>query len=267
MRLAYLGPEGTFTHRASLTIPATTRLPFRSIRAVFRALESGEADTGVVPAENVFAGAVDETLDFLLVSHISVRQELVLPIEHLLLGHAERSIARVYSHPQALAQCEAWLDRHQPQAERIECASTGEAAALAASDEEGAAIAAGRLAGLEILATDLARSDNATRFFLVGDGHAERTGRDRSLVGFSVAHRPGSLHACLGTFADAGLNLLRIESRPSRREAWTYQFVVELEGHPDDEPVATALARLAEHTSWQRVLGAWPAPSPLPRTP
>lgn len=261
MILAYLGPEGTFTHRAALTVPADRRIPVRSIRAVFRALESGEADAGVVPAENVFAGAVDETLDFLLASSdVVVREERVLPIEHVLLGKPDRRITRVYSHPQALAQCEAWLDRQYPHAERIESASTGEAAALAAGDDEGAAIAAGRLAELEILAKGLARSDNATRFFVLGHELAPRTGNDRSLVGFSVAHRPGSLHACLGAFAHAGINLLRIESRPSRREAWTYRFVVELEGHPDDAGVKAALVELQAHASWQRVMGAWPVP-------
>lgn len=259
-RLAYLGPEGTFTHRAALTVPVQRRIPVRSIRGVFEAIESGIADEGVVPAENVFAGAVDETLDFLLVSELYVHGEIVLPIEHLLLGHADRRIARVYSHPQALAQCEAWLDRNHPDAERIECASTGEAAALAAADDEGAAIAAERLANLDILATGLAHSGNVTRFFLVGDGPAPPTGRDRTLIGFTVAHRPGSLHECLGAFAAEGINLLRIESRPSRREAWTYRFVVEMEGHPDDPALARALKNLEGCTAWQRVLGAWPVP-------
>lgn len=266
-RLVFLGPEGTFTHRASLHVQADERRPLRSIRAVFGALERGEAELGVVPAENVFAGAVDETLDFLLESTVVVQGEIVLPIEHFLIGHPAAAtgggarIARVYSHPQALAQCEAWLAANQPEAERVECASTGEAAALAAGDPEGAAIAAGRSAGLEILAASLARSDNATRFFVLGAAPAARSGSDRALVGFTAAHRPGALHACIGAFAEQSINLLRIESRPARREAWTYSFVVELAGHPVDPPVAAALESLRTHSVWVRILGAWQIPT------
>lgn len=260
-RLAYLGPEGTFTHRASLQVDAGERLPVRSIRAVFEALTSGESDLGVVPAENVSEGAVDETLDLLLASSFVVAGEIVLPIEHQLLGHPGRPVRRVYSHPQALRQCDAWLREHLPDAERVECVSTGEAAALAAGDPDGAAIGPGRRAGLDTLATGLAKAGNQTRFFVLDREPAAATGRDRALVAFGAPHQPGALHACLAPFASSGVNLSRIESRPSRNQAWTYHFIVEVEGHPSAPPLSTVLEDLGRVAEWIKVLGAWPVPS------
>jgi chorismate mutase/prephenate dehydratase len=260
-RLAYLGPEGTYTHQAALSVPANERLPARSIRAVFEAVLSGKADAGVVPGENVLEGGVGETLDSLLTTTAVVVGELVLPIEHCLVGRPGKPILRVYSHPQALAQCGAWLDQHLPQADRIDCASTGEAAALAATDPEGGTIVPGARAGLQVLARGLAQTGNRTRFFVIAPRLGERSGRDRTLVAFQAPHRPGSLHACLTPLAQRGINLSRIESRPARAEAWTYHFVIEIEGHPAEERVAETLGELRAIALDVRILGAWPVPA------
>ncbi len=258
-RLTYLGPEGTFTHRASFAVEAARRVPLRSIRGVFEAVARGDSDAGFVPGENVVEGAVDETLDLLLAGPAVVSGEVVLAIQHCLVGRSERKITRVYSHPQALAQCGTWLHAHLPEAERVECVSTGEAAALAVGDDQSAAIGPGARAGLEVLVRGLGREGNRTRFFLISRALAPRTGQDRTLVAFGAPHRPGALQACLAPFATLGINLTRIESRPSRGEAWTYSFVVEIEGHPGDAPIAQALADLGALAVNVRVLGAWAA--------
>jgi chorismate mutase/prephenate dehydratase len=259
-RLAYLGPEGTYSQTAALTLPAAVRLPQRSIRAVFEAVEAGTCDAGLVPGENVYEGAVIETLDLLLSKPLRISGEVSLAIRHSLVGRAGQTPARVYSHPQALAQCRGWLDEHLPQAERLESLSTAEAVSLAVADPEGAAIAAGARNGLEVLESGLGLASNRTRFFVITREVAAATGADRSLIAFLAPHRPGALHACLAPFAAHGLNLSRLEHRPARVEAWTYHFIAEIEGHPETPAVAKALADLREVASEVRLLGAWPVP-------
>jgi len=261
-RLAFLGPAGTYSHAASLLCAADERLPRRSIRGVFDAVLSGEAEAGIVPGENVIEGAVHETLDLLLTTPLVICGEVMLPIEHCLLGHAGELIRRVYSHPQALAQCGPWLSAHLPDAERVECSSTAEAAAVAAADRQAAAIGAGARAGLEVLERGLGLSENRTRFFVVSRAPGRPTGHDRSLVAFLAPHRPGALHACLGPFAAAGINLCRLEHRPARAEAWTYHFVIEVEGHPESPAIAKALAELRGIAHDVRTLGAWSVGAP-----
>lgn len=257
MRVAYLGPPGTFTHRAALREQADELVPCRTIREVFESVATGRTDAGVVPAENAIEGWVRETLDGLLAGRAFVAGETVLPIEHTLLGRSGARIVRVYSHPQALAQCADWLDANLPDAERVACLSTGEAAALTAGDPESAAIAPARV-GLDVLAERIGPEGNRTRFYVLRPQVEGPTGNDRSLVAFSAPHRPGALHACLAPFAESGVNLNRIESRPARDTPWTYNFVAEVEGHPERAPVQDALVRLGEVATWVRVLGAWP---------
>lgn len=253
MRLAYLGPEGTFTHRAALSVEADERLPCRSIHAVFEAVKEGRADQGLVPAENAVQGSVHETLDLLLEGPLTVLAETELPIEHHLVGKRGRTLERVYSHRQALAQCADWLERHLPEAERVEALSTGDAALLAAADERSAAISPSALAGLEVLAEAIGPANNRTRFWVVGRPGGRPEG-DRMLVAFGAPHQPGALHACLGPLAELGVNLTRIESRPSRVTAWTYHFILEIDTFGRGDEV---LARLGQKAPWVRELGRW----------
>lgn len=252
MRLAYLGPEGTFTHRAAMAVNADDRLACRSIHAVFEAVKEGRADRGLVPAENAVQGSVHETLDLLLEGDLQVLAETQLPIEHHLVGKKSRPIERVYSHRQALAQCAAWLEAHLPDARRVEALSTGDAALRAAADDRSAAISPSALAGLEVLAEAIGPADNRTRFWVIGRQAAPDG--ERMLVAFGAPHQPGALHACLGPLAELGVNLTRIESRPSRKAAWTYHFILEVDTFGRGDEV---LARLAEKAPWVRALGRW----------
>jgi chorismate mutase/prephenate dehydratase len=241
-----------------MRVAADERLPRRSIRAVFEAVRESAADAGVVPGENVVEGSVNETLDLLLRHALVVSGEVVLPIQHCLIGRAGRAVARVYSHPQALAQCADWLEHHYPHAARVECFSTAEAASLAAADTAGAAIAGGARSGLDVLERGLGLSENKTRFFVISRAWAPSSGHDRTLLAFEAPHRPGALHACLGPFARAGINLCRLETRPAPAAAWTYRFIAEVEGHPSSPALVSVLEELGQYVRELRVLGAWP---------
>lgn len=253
MKLAYLGPDGTFTSRAAQALSANERVACRSIQAVFDAVRHGDVDRGLVPAENAVQGSVHETLDLLIGGGARVVGETILPIEHNLVGLPGRVIRRVYSHPQALRQCSAWLHAHLPDAERVDALSTGEAAMLARADEESAAICASALAGLEVLQTGLGPPENRTRFWVIGPPGLAPEG-ERLLVAFGAPHRPGALHACLGPLAELGVNLTRIESRPSREQPWTYHFALEVDA---GKQVEEALEGLRSVAAWVRELGRW----------
>lgn len=257
MRLAFLGPDGTFTHRAALSVQARQLIACRSIHGVFEAVKEGRAERGLVPAENAVQGSVHETLDLLIGGSLRVVGETVLPIEHKLVGRKNRVIKRVYSHPQALGQCSSWLAEHLPEAERIDALSTGDAASLAASDEESAAISPSSLAGLEVLAEGLGPANNRTRFWIISREGNDASFGQRLLVAFGAPHRPGALHACLAPLAELNVNLTRIESRPSRAQPWTYHFVLEIDAGAHGDEV---LSRLRTVAPWVRELGRWSNP-------
>ena len=266
LKVAYLGPESTFTHEAARrAFGGSVGLePAATVADVFSRVERGEAQHGVVPVENSMEGAVTHTLDELMGSPLRICGEVYLPISQNLLsreGSRER-VEKVYSHPMALAQAGAWLRRELPHAAIEEAESTAEAARLA-SEEGGVAAIGSSLAadyyGLRILATDIqdART-NATRFIVLGREWAGPTGRDKTSVVFSFKNRPGGLRDALSAFAEEGIDLRRIESRPSRRRAWTYVFFADFGGHPEDEPVRRALSKLEEHTTYLTLIGAYP---------
>jgi chorismate mutase/prephenate dehydratase len=201
----------------------------------------------------------------LIEGDLLVRQELVLDVAHVLLARAGlglSSIDRVYSHPQALAQCRVWLAKNLPGAQLVQTASTTAAAREALTDERGAAIGsrlAAEIYGLEALREGLHdRPENATRFFVLAKKDAPRTGQDRTTVAFSVKDGRGALRNVLTVFDDAGINLTRIESRPSRQKRWDYVFLVDLEGHREDEAVARALTELGGRCAMMKVLGSYP---------
>jgi chorismate mutase/prephenate dehydratase len=268
LKVAFLGPEGTFTQTAVLTHfgHSVRALPLASIDEVFHEVESANADFGVVPIENSTEGTVNHTLDRFLISPLKICGEVELRIHQFLMGRMTslERIARVCSHQQSLAQCRSWLQDHLPEVERISVASNAEAARRA-RDEDGTAAIAGQTAAevynLEVLATDIEdRPDNTTRFLVLGRKLFAPSGEDRTTLLVSVSHgqAPGALFRLLEPLARHRVSMTRIESRPSRRRKWDYVFFIDLEGHCADKPVAQALAALKRRASLFRILGSYP---------
>jgi chorismate mutase/prephenate dehydratase len=266
LRVAYLGPEGTFTHLAArrlFGLQARYR-ECATIDAVFEAVSSGDTTYGVAPFENSTEGAVSMTSDALLEGDLLIRQEYVLPISHCLLSRSSSlsRIESVYSHPQALAQCRSWLAKHLPRAQVVQTTSTSAAAREAHADERFAAIAAeiaSEIYDLPIVRANIQdRAENATRFIVLGREDAPPTGKDRTTIAFGVVDQKGALRRVLSVLEAANVNLTRIESRPSRSRAWQYVFLVDVEGHRSDEPLRRALKSVAKGTDFVKVIGSYP---------
>ena len=264
---AYFGPEASFTHLAALShFGEGSRLsPQPGISEVFDEVERQKVLCGVVPIENSLEGSVKQTLDRLVVTPLTIRAEIFLRIAHHLLsvGGALAGIRRIYSHPQALAQCRVWVRTNLPGAELIESGSTAKAAQQALTDPEGAAIGsaqAGRVYGLKTAAEGIEDNpSNTTRFIVIGKGKAgETTGRDKTSILFGATHTPGALYRALGMLAVEGINMSRIESHPAKTGPWQYLFFVDLEGHAADERTARCLEALKAHTTFTKVLGSYP---------
>jgi chorismate mutase/prephenate dehydratase len=268
LKVAFLGPEGTFTQAAVLKHfgSSVRALPLPAIDEVFREVEGGIADFGVVPIENSSEGTVSHTLDMFMGSGLKICGEVELRVQHHLMGRmsAPRDIKRVCAHAQALAQCRGWLDEHLPEPERIAVSSNAEGARRA-RDERGTAAIASRAAaeiyGLTLLAEEIEdRSDNTTRFLVIGRKLFASSGADRTtlLVSASGTDDPGALFRLLEPFAEHRINMTRIESRPSRKRKWDYVFFIDVEGHVSDPPLAKALASLEARASLFKVLGSYP---------
>ena len=268
LKVAFLGPEGTFTQTAVLNHfgHSVRALPLLSIDEVFHEVEAGNADFGVVPIENSTEGTVNHTLDRFLSSPLKICGEVELRIRQHLMGTmgSLARIARVCSHPQSLAQCREWLDEHLPGIEQVPVSSNAEGARRA-RDEDGSAAIAGDTAaevyGLKILAMQIEdRADNTTRFLVLGRKLFSPSGEDRTTLLVSVGHTdaPGALYRLLEPLAKHRVSLTRIESRPSRRRKWDYVFFMDLEGHAEDRHVAKALAALKLRASLFRILGSYP---------
>ncbi|HEV8613933.1 MAG TPA: prephenate dehydratase [Methylomirabilota bacterium] len=265
--VAYLGPQATFTHQATLTrfgAQASLR-PVRSIAEIFDEVERGQAEFGVVPVENSTEGAVNVTLDRLVDSEAVICGELYLEIGQYLLSHASElsQVKRVLSHPQGLAQCRSWLAEHLPDVATEETPSTAAAAELAAGDPTVAAIAselAGHLYGVPVLRPRVEDNrHNATRFLIIGRQPLGPSGRDKTSILFAMRNEPGSLYRILEPFARVGLNLTKIESRPAKRRPWEFVMFVDFEGHRETPAVATALKDMGERTLFLKILGSYPA--------
>jgi chorismate mutase / prephenate dehydratase len=268
LKVAFLGPEGTFTQTAVLTHfgHSVRALPLPSVDEVFREVESGSVDFGVVAIENSTEGMVINTLDRFLSSPVKICGEVELRIHQHLMGRMRslREIDRVCSHQQALAQCRAWLDEHLPDAERVPVTSNAEGARRA-RDEKGSAAIAGSTAaevyGLAVLASEIEdRPDNTTRFFVLGRKILAPSGNDRTTLLVSAGHTgaPGALSRLLEPLARHGVSMTRIESRPSQRRKWDYVFFIDIQGHAEDRHVARALAALGKRASLFRILGSYP---------
>jgi chorismate mutase / prephenate dehydratase len=266
--VAYLGPKGTFSERATLKHfgLAAEAVPVASIDEVFRGVESGSADFGIVPVENSTEGAVGRSLDLMPQTPMKVCGEVIVRIHHNLMSKAVPrdlgEIRRVFSHGQSLAQCHEWLNTHLPKAERVAVSSNAEAARRAA-EEAGSAAVAGEMAaehyGLTILAANIEdEPNNTTRFLILGDYEPKPSGKDKTSLVLSAKNRAGAVYEMLTPFAKRGVSMTKFESRPSRAALWDYLFFVDIEGHRDDPQVAEALEEVGRIAGYIKVLGSYP---------
>ncbi|HEX9153367.1 MAG TPA: prephenate dehydratase [Candidatus Saccharimonadales bacterium] len=266
MRIAYLGPVGTYCEEAARTHygNAPVYLPFTTIDETIEAAEKNMADVAVVPIENSTEGSVNRTLDILLETPLHICGEVSMSIHHQLLGSATEltDIREVRAHPQSLAQCRRWLDGHLPNAQRVAAPSNAQAAAAVVQDASLAAIAGERAAelyALNVLAKDIEDvAGNSTRFVVLGHCDAEPTGNDRTALVCSVPNKPGSLYDLLGIFARHNVNMAKLESRPAGNAAWEYNFFIVIEGHRSDKAIAAALKEVAERATFVKIIGSYP---------
>lgn len=267
VKVAFLGPEGTFTQEAALKHfgHSAVTVPLGAIDEVFREVAAGAVNYGVVPVENSTEGMINHTLDTFLDSTLNICGEVELRIHHhLLVGPNTHSdhITRVYSHSQSLAQCRQWLDGHYPKAERIAVSSNAEAAKRIKGEWNSAAIAgdmAAELYGLTKLNEKIEdRPDNSTRFLIIGRDSIPPSGDDKTSIIVAVRNEPGALHNLLEPFHSNGVDLTRVETRPSRTGKWTYVFFIDFLGHRDAPNVSAVLAEVGSIVADLRVLGSYP---------
>lgn len=265
LSIAYLGPEGTYSHVAvGLAFGDSSRArPYPTIDAVLDAVAAGEVARGVVPIENSTEGSVGPTLRGLVRHALHIERELTVPIEHCLAATSPRmaDITTVTSHSQGLAQCAGWIQRNLGHVTQVPAASTAAAAESCVGVAGRAAIAseaAAAVFGLHVLARGIQdKSDNATRFVVVGPERSSPSGRDRTTLVFGLADGAGVLRRALSVFEGHGISLSRIESMPDRERAWNHLFVVEFDGHSADPPVRAALQELEGVTTDLRLLGSY----------
>lgn len=266
LTIAYLGPEFTFTHLASMKKFGSSVIytGCETITDIFSEVEKARADYGVVPIENSIDGAVTHTLDMFIDSDLKICSEIFLEVSHNLLSKSSsiKNIKRLYSKSQVFAQCRLWLEANMPRIELKEVSSTARAAEIASREKFCGCIAsdlAAKKYHLKILYPSIEDSaHNVTRFLVVGRTSAQPTGTDKTSIMFSVKDRSGALHAMLLPFKKHGINLTKIESRPSKVKAWEYYFFVDLEGHCDDPKVKKALTALSKVATFVKVLGSYP---------
>jgi chorismate mutase/prephenate dehydratase len=267
VKVAYLGPEGTFTQEAALKHfgDSAVSVPQSAIDEVFREVLSGSCHYGVVPVENSTEGVISHTLDSFMDSSLKICGEVELRIhQHFMVGTNtdKKNISRVYSHAQSLAQCRQWLNSNFPAIERVAVSSNAEAAKRVQGEWNSAAIAgdmACELYSLEKLHQKIEDNpDNSTRFLIIGREEVPKSGIDRTSLVVSVRNKPGALHDLLEPFQRHNVDMTRLESRPSRSSKWTYVFFIDLEGHIDDPAVANVLEELNSQVVELKVLGSYP---------
>ena len=267
LKIAYLGPEGTWTHQAAIKKfgHSVNYSPQPNFSDVFDQVARRAVDYGVVPIENSTEGAVSHTLDLFVDSPLHICSQILLRIENGLMAAIPRGeIKTLYSHPQVFGQCRAWILKNYPDADLVEVSSTTKAAQIARDQAaQGAAALGGELAaemyGLTLLEKCIQdRVTNTTRFLVIGEKTCPPTTRDRTSILFAIHDRPGSLVKALQAFDQCHINLSKIESRPSKRRDWEYIFYVDLAGHCEDPKVAEALEELSRHCSMVKLLGSYP---------
>lgn len=267
LTIAYLGPEGTYSQAAALKHfgHAVSLKPLAAIDEIFREVEAGSADYGVVPVENSTEGAINHTLDMFIRSPLRICGDVELPIHHQLLVSAESNIEQIKSvraHQQALAQCREWLDSNLPQVERIAVSSNAEAARQVQGNASMAAIAsdaAAEMYQLNRLVNNIEDDpNNTTRFLVVGAHKPAPSGKDKTSLMVSAHNKAGALYDLLEPFARNDVSLTKIESRPSRASKWDYVFFVDVEGHVKDKNVAAVIEELGSKVAMLKVLGSYP---------
>ncbi|MBL0699357.1 MAG: prephenate dehydratase [Desulfosarcina sp.] len=265
-KVSYLGPQATFTHIAAMSHfgRPPSFLPQTSIRDVFTEVEKGASAYGVVPAENSIEGAVNHTLDLFFESDLKVCAEIYQSISHDLLSLTGdlNKIEKIYSHPQAFGQCRKWLRRYLPGIPLEECSSTARAAQRASEEDGTAAIASSAAAQMyKLLVAESGIQDfahNITRFLVIGNDETHRTGKDKTSIMFATIHAPGALHMALEPIAKAGINMVKLESRPTKHENWNYFFFVDIEGHLKDPKVKDTFNSMQEFCQYLKCLGSYP---------
>lgn len=266
MKIAFLGPAGTYTQAAAMKHfgHSVSTVSSATIEEVFREVEAGACDFGVVPVENSSEGVVSHTLDCFMTSPLKICGEVDLRIHHCLLSKQTglSDVSRVYAHQQALGQCREWLDANLPQVERVAVGSNAEAARLAGNQANTAAIAssaAAEIYDLNIVVANIEdHPDNTTRFLVIGQADVPCSGHDKTSILVSAPNRPGSLYILLAPFAECGISMSRIESRPSRRGIWEYVFFIDLDGHQQDNQLLIALEKLQREAAMFKLLGSYP---------
>jgi chorismate mutase/prephenate dehydratase len=264
--IAYLGPVGTFSEQAVYRQfgHAVDGLPCTSIDEVFRSVEAGTADFGVVPIENSTEGPVNSTLDLLLQTTLTISGEVALPIHHNLMTKdgSMAQVKQICAHSQALAQCRAWLNQHYPSIERHAVSSNAEAARMASVDPTVAAIAgdvAAQTYQLNVVGAHIQDDPhNRTRFVVIGRLKTAPSGHDQTSLILSVPNKAGAVLSLLSPLANHGVSMTRFESRPARLGSWEYYFYVDVEGHESDPTIAKALAELKDNAAFFKLLGAYP---------
>ena len=266
IRISYFGPEGTFTHLATIKRFGTSRtlIPVKTISEVFNSVSKGLSDYGVVPVENTIEGMVNATFDMFADSDATIIGEEIIPISHFLLSKETDAsrIKKIYSHPQSFGQCRKFLEENFKEAEIIESFSNADACIRASKDEGAAAIAAevaGRIYGLNVLVPHIEDfSNNFTRFLIISSGEKTiKTGNDKTSILFSIKNSVGALYKILKPFFENEINITKIESRPSKKFNWDYLFFIDVSSHESDEKLKTALKAIEEYTVFIKILGSY----------
>ncbi len=265
--VAYLGPEATYTHQAAMKhFGANTQYrSLDSVREVFECVRRGEADCGVVPIENSTQGTVIAALDMLVESDLKIVAQIDMPISHCLISHAPLDgIREVHSKDNALGQCRNWIARNLPSAELVESASTARAVRHARENKHAAAIAsrvAAELYGVPVVCENIQdKAENITRFLVIGKQPSppREGGRDKTSLVFTLHSQPGTLVRAIACFSSRGINMVKIESRPSRQKLWDYLFFIDIIGHFEDPPVREAFDELTGVCPFVKWLGSYP---------
>jgi chorismate mutase/prephenate dehydratase len=264
--VAFLGPETSFSHLAARRHFGESSLwsPQPGIARVFDEVERGSVDWGVVPVENSQEGSVNITLDRLILTPLKIRAEIFLRISQCLISSAKDlgSIKKIYSHPQALAQCQAWITANLPHCMLQERESTAAAVQMVKGKKTEAAIGSSLSAlenELQILARGIEdNTSNTTRFLVIGNGETTATGKDKTSLVFATPHSPGSLYRALAPFARRRINLFKIESHPVKERLWEYLFFVDIDGHIAEKEVMSCLTELKKKTTLLKILGSYP---------